>query len=228
MDNKELNIIINEINELKTLIKNNDKLKYIINDLNNELIKINGLLNNSNAEINNNETEIKLLLNKYIDNNNLINNNYNKLISKPINLLEIIINAVKSGEDLSADIDNISGAVDKIKSYENNRIDNINLENNELINKLNNEIDKLNNEEDNINISDISTSLIEINGNLKNIKLLIDKSNLPDVTDLNKEIENSNNKTLEITIDSLNDEDDDDIFEDEVNKEQEDDDFYNV
>lgn len=228
MDNKELNIIINEINELKTLIKNNDKLKYIINDLNNELIKINGLLNNSNAEINNNETEIKLLLNKYIDNNNLINNNYNKLISKPINLLEIIINAVKSGEDLSADIDNISGAVDKIKSYENNRIDNINLENNELINKLNNEIDKLNNEEDNINISDISTSLIEINENLKNIKLLIDKSNLPDVTDLNKEIENSNNKTLEITIDSLNDEDDDDIFEDEVNKEQEDDDFYNV
>ncbi len=228
MDNKELNIIINEINELKTLIKNNDKLKYIINDLNNELIKINGLLNNSNAEINNNETEIKLLLNKYIENNNLINNNYNKLISKPINLLEIIINAVKSGEDLSADIDNISGAVDKIKSYENNRIDNINLENNEIINKLNNEIEKLNKEEDNINISDISTSLIEINENLKNIKLLIDKSNLPDVTDLNKEIENSNNKTLEITIDSLNDEDDDDIFEDEVNKEQEDDDFYNV
>lgn len=228
MESKELNIIIDNINEVKSLLSSNQKVdsiqisldklfkenKTLVNDINDSISKKN---KNSNGNENNNKNVLSKIdsiinnANELLELNQELDSNYSKLITKPLQLLELLYDEIKKGNDLSNELSSISNAINKIKAFENDKISKLNKNKIEIISKIHSELPDIKNELNQsnnsiINEDNFNSTLDLIKENLSKINELINNNKdlfLKDDVNLN---ENKEENKLESSI-KLNQED---------------------
>ncbi|MDC1067928.1 protein phosphatase CheZ [Candidatus Kapabacteria bacterium] len=76
---------------------------------------------------------------KLTQNNKQISDHYNKIIDKPVRLLEIIRRGIVSGGDLTKAVPQIDSAIAKIKAFDSSNIKPLENDNNDIINEINND-----------------------------------------------------------------------------------------
>lgn len=196
MNTQELNIIVNKIDEVKNLFfsgqnilpllekvfKFIDEIKPILKEIKtglNEnvdklpiatenLYKVTESTENATVNIMNKVDALSTNANVLLDINQELNNNYSKLITKPLQLLELLYEEIKKGNDLTNELPSIANAINKIKAFEKDKITELNKNNLEILNKINSDFSEIMNE---LQFQDITSQRLNaVNSLLNSIK----------------------------------------------------------
>jgi hypothetical protein len=211
-------LITEKLDEIKSILLDDRKLSEIVLKLNDILDKIN--ITSFENEVNENSIVLEKI-NLFESNQIKLNQNYEKLIGKPLGLLEIIQKAISDNIDLKKDLNSIQNAINKIREFEKNKISTLIQENKSLIE----DIKKLtSNLQDNQELAESNKFLINQLHEIKNILSKLSITNPQN--DILKDIKSKKEEEEEEEDDLKNNDDfnkiedklkyDDDFWEDSV------------
>lgn len=210
-------LIIEKLDEIKSILLDDRKLSEIVLKLNDILEKVTISPNINNI----NETNIlQDKINTFENNQIKLNQNYEKLIGKPLGLLEIIQKAISDNIDLKKDLHSIQNAINKIKEFEKNKISFLIQENKSIIEEIKTLTPLQSNNEELIESNKLLINqLIEIKNILSNLSQINSQNYLSNAVEIEKEADEVNsilteekhqhNKNEEIKDDDLLNEDED-------------------
>ncbi len=158
---QENQLIIKKLDELKSIIHKDRKLSNLISGLDNCIDNINEIILKQ-PDLNPNDDLFTSKFELYQANQILLNQNYEKLITKPIGLLEIIQKAIADDFNIKDDLLTINSAIEKIKEFEKNKISKLIEENNSILEEIK-ELFKLISQSSVIDNNQIEKILIELN-----------------------------------------------------------------
>lgn len=250
MKSEELNIIIDKIEEVKNLFLSGQKvlplleevfkfigdikpvlneIKESINDnVNNKLpvatenlYKVTESSENSTVEILNRVDILSNKTNELLNINSKLDENYNKLITKPLELLELLYNEIKSGNDLKNELPVLANAIKKIKEFEKDKIQSLNNKSKDILNSISTDISDVMNDLQFQDITSqrlyaVSTLLNSIKEKLSEIvKFFNENENLTNDKSFYKKIAFDPNMLNPNSEEEINQEEIDDLFDPE-------------
>jgi len=250
MKSEELNIIIDKIEEVKNLFLSGQKvlplleevfkfigdikpvlneIKESINDnVNNKLpvatenlYKVTESSENSTVEILNRVDILSNKTNELLNINSKLDENYNKLITKPLELLELLYNEIKSGNDLKNELPVLANAIKKIKEFEKDKIQSLNNKSKDILNSISTDISDVMNDLQFQDITSqrlyaVSTLLNSIKEKLSEIiKFFNENENLTSDKSFYKKIAFDPNMLNPNSEEEINQEEIDDLFDPE-------------
>lgn len=250
MKSEELNIIIDKIEEVKNLFLSGQKvlplleevfkfigdikpvlneIKESINDnVNNKLpiatenlYKVTESSENATVEILNRVDILSNKTNELLNINSKLDENYNKLITKPLELLELLYNEIKSGNDLKNELPVLANAIKKIKEFEKDKIQSLNNKSKDILNSISTDISDVMNDLQFQDITSqrlyaVSTLLNSIKEKLSEIvKFFNENENLTSDKSFYKKIAFDPNMLNPNSEEEINQEEIDDLFDPE-------------
>lgn len=250
MKSEELNIIIDKIEEAKNLFLSGQKvlplleevfkfigdikpvlneIKESINDnVNNKLpvatenlYKVTESSENATVEILNRVDILSNKTNELLNINSKLDENYNKLITKPLELLELLYNEIKSGNDLKNELPVLANAIKKIKEFEKDKIQSLNNKSKDILNSISTDISDVMNDLQFQDITSqrlyaVSTLLNSIKEKLSEIiKFFNENENLTSDKSFYKKIAFDPNMLNPNSEEEINQEEIDDLFDPE-------------
>lgn len=250
MKSEELNIIIDKIEEVKNLFLSGQKvlplleevfkfigdikpvlneIKESINDnVNNKLpvatenlYKVTESSENATVEILNRVDILSNKTNELLNINSKLDENYNKLITKPLELLELLYNEIKSGNDLKNELPFLANAIKKIKEFEKDKIQSLNNKSKDILNSISTDISDVMNDLQFQDITSqrlyaVSTLLNSIKEKLSEIvKFFNENENLTSDKSFYKKIAFDPNMLNPNSEEEINQEEIDDLFDPE-------------
>lgn len=250
MKSEELNIIIDKIEEVKNLFLSGQKvlplleevfkfigdikpvlneIKESINDnVNNKLpvatenlYKVTESSENATVEILNRVDILSNKTNELLNINSKLDENYNKLITKPLELLELLYNEIKSGNDLKNELPVLANAIKKIKEFEKDKIQSLNNKSKDILNSISKDISDVMNDLQFQDITSqrlyaVSTLLNSIKEKLSEIvKFFNENENLTNDKSFYKKIAFDPNMLNPNSEEEINQEEIDDLFDPE-------------
>lgn len=169
MKSEELNIIVEKIEEVKNLFQSGQKvlplleevfkfigdIKPIITEIKEglkdnvdnklpiateNLYKVTESSETATVEILNKVDVLSLKTNELLDINSKLDENYNKLITKPLELLELLYTEIKNGNDLTNELPVLANAIKKIKEFEKDKIHALNNKSKDILSSISTDI----------------------------------------------------------------------------------------